>query len=208
MRALQSSWRGARTAWVAADWEWRKEVVSRWWGTPRFFSGDCPTRPSAARVGAAARCFWRELVGASARGEPGKGGVTRIGPLAPPIPPLPTRAGSGVLWVRGDSKRRGEEGGGARGRSVGHALIGRGRPAAFPRLGQGHAHPGSGAESNAPPGLDRVADSDFKFQVLRPCIPTVLVLVWGLQESWPLKNIKGCRIFHEKILHKAATIVT
>lgn len=30
-------------------------------------------------------------------GEPGKGGVTRIGPLAPPIPPLPTRAGSRVL---------------------------------------------------------------------------------------------------------------
>lgn len=35
--------------------------------------------------------------GASARGEPGKGGVTQIGPLAPPIPPLPTRAGYGVL---------------------------------------------------------------------------------------------------------------
>lgn len=63
--------------------------------------------------GPASRCFWRELMGGySARGEPGVGGVTRMGPLAPPTPPLPTRAGSGVLRVRGDSKRRGEEGAG------------------------------------------------------------------------------------------------
>lgn len=62
-------------------------------------------------------------------------------------------------------------------------MIGRGRLAAFPLLDQGHAHPGVDVESNAPPGLDRFAASDFKFQLLRTCIPTFLVLAWGLQDS-------------------------
>ena len=79
---------GVQTARVEVGWVGAKEV-----------GGDYPTAccRAAAAVGVASGWFWREFGGASAGGQPEMGGAIRMGPLAPPIPPLPTRAGSGVL---------------------------------------------------------------------------------------------------------------
>lgn len=73
-----------------------------------------------------------------------------------PAHPSPSHARGlrGVVSSERFEKARGE-GGGARGRSAGRALIGRGRPPAFPHLDRGHAYPESGAASHALPGLDR-----------------------------------------------------
>jgi hypothetical protein len=126
------------------------------WDTWRLvFLGSAP--PAELTLGwRGLKVFWRELWGASApESSGGAGSPDRTVGLAPPRPPLPTRAGSRVLSSRRFEKARGRRG---RGQEPERRPCSDwpGASARFARLGQGHAHP-----RDAVPGLDVFAASDF-----------------------------------------------
>lgn len=163
-------------------------MASRWRVPHGFLPSTGTSRPAAAGRGAgpASRCFWRELMGGLVRAGRARGGRSYPDGTVSPAHPSPSHA-RGLRGVESSGrfeKARGGRGG-ARGRSAGRALIGRGEacrsssPGPGPRpcwvwCWESHAHP---------TGLDGFPASDFKFPLLRTCIPTCLTLDLGLQES-------------------------
>nr|KAF6378697.1 hypothetical protein mMyoMyo1_009623 [Myotis myotis] len=124
-------WRcGARTARVAVGW-----VGAQGGGGERVWRLAHGPLPSRGWVGGGFKVILAGVGGASTGRSPGW--AESSDRTVSPAHPSPFHARGLLGVVSSDSKRRGEEGGGARGRSIERVLIGRG-----PLSGQGHAHPG------------------------------------------------------------------
>lgn len=166
-------------------------MASRWRVPHGFLPSTSASRPAAAGLGARGagarlKVFLAGVDGGLLRAGRARGGRSYPDGTVSPAHPSPSHA-RGLRGVESSGrfeKARGGRGG-ARGRSAGRALIGRGAACRYSSPGPG-PRPSwfwCGESHARPTVLDSFPVSDFKFPLLRTCIPTCLTLDLGLQES-------------------------